>query len=106
MKSVLHWILSFAFIVQMYVAMVVVALAYGPYSVISRQGAYAGINAYCRWVRYSAAAMVGLRSEIRGTVPQDEVLVAAKHQSFFDIILICSAVPRPKFVMKKELKWT
>jgi 1-acyl-sn-glycerol-3-phosphate acyltransferase len=106
MKSALHWILSFAFIVQMYLAMILVALAYGPYSVVSRQGAYAAIHAYCRWVRFSAAVMVGLRSEIRGPVPQGEVLIAAKHQSFFDIILICSAVPRPKFVMKKELKWT
>jgi len=32
------------------------------------------------------------------------VLIAAKHQSFFDIILICSVVPRPKFVMKQELR--
>ena len=48
--------------------------------------------------------MIGLRTEIRGTVPEGEVLVAAKHQSFLDIILIVSAVPRPKFVMKRELK--
>jgi 1-acyl-sn-glycerol-3-phosphate acyltransferase len=47
--------------------------------------------------------MVGLRSEIRGPIPQGEVLVAAKHQSFFDIIMIVSAVPRPRFIMKKEL---
>jgi 1-acyl-sn-glycerol-3-phosphate acyltransferase len=33
------------------------------------------------------------------------VLIAAKHQSFFDIILIVSALPRPKFIMKKELLW-
>ena len=49
--------------------------------------------------------MIGLKSEIRGTVPTDEVLVAAKHQSFFDIIMLVSVLPRPKFIMKKELKW-
>ena len=49
--------------------------------------------------------MIGLRSEIRGPVPEGEVLIASKHQSFFDIILICSVVPRPKFIMKKQLKW-
>lgn len=105
MTHPIRWLLSLVFIVQMYVAMLVLALAYAIPSVLSRDGAWAGIHAYCRWVRFSAALLVGLKSEIRGTVPQGEVLIASKHQSFFDIILICSAVPRPKFVMKKELKW-
>ena len=33
------------------------------------------------------------------------MLIAAKHQSFFDIILLCSVLPRPKFIMKRELIW-
>ena len=101
----LRWLLSLAFIVQMYAAMVVLAIVYAIPAMISRSGAWAGVHAYCRWVRLSARVMVGLRSEIRGEVPQGEVLIASKHQSFFDIILICSVVARPKFIMKKELKW-
>jgi 1-acyl-sn-glycerol-3-phosphate acyltransferase len=57
-------------------------------------------------VRLTAHWMIGLRSEIRGQVPTTEVMIASKHQSFLDIILICSVVPRPKFIMKKELRWT
>ena len=106
MTYAFRWILSLLFIAQMYLAMLVFALAYGPYAAISRKGAWAGIHAYCNWVRLTARLMVGLRSEIRGKVPMGEVLIASKHQSFFDIILICSVVPRPKFIMKKELKWT
>jgi 1-acyl-sn-glycerol-3-phosphate acyltransferase len=102
----IRWILSLFFIVQMYLAMVVFAFAYGIPSIISRKGAWAGIHAYCNYVRLTARVLVGLRSEIRGEVPVDEVLIASKHQSFFDIILICSVVPRPKFIMKKELRWT
>jgi 1-acyl-sn-glycerol-3-phosphate acyltransferase len=34
------------------------------------------------------------------------VIVAAKHQSFLDIILIFHTVPRAKFIMKRELLWT
>lgn len=101
----IRWILSLIFIVQMYLAMVVFALAYGIPALISREGAWAGIHAYCRYVRLTARLLVGLRSEIRGEVPQGEVLIASKHQSFFDIILICSVAARPKFIMKKELKW-
>ena len=101
----LRWLMSLLFIIQMYIAMVVLAFAFAPYAILSRKGAWAGIHSYCRWVRFSAHHMIGLRSEIRGQVPDGEVLIASKHQSFFDIILICSVVRRPKFIMKKELKW-
>lgn len=101
----IRWLMSLLFIVQMYVAMAVLAAAYAIPAIASREGAWAGVHAYCRWVRFSARLLVGLRSEVRGKVPTGEVLIASKHQSFFDIILICSVVPRPKFIMKKELKW-
>jgi len=42
---------------------------------------------------------------VRGKIPTDEVMVAAKHQSFLDVILIYGAVPRGKFIMKRLLKW-
>lgn len=102
---VLRWVLSLIFIIQMYLAMVVLAVVFLIPALIDRRGAWAGVHAYCRWVRFTAALLCGLRSEIRGEVPTGEVLIASKHQSFFDIILICSVVPRPKFIMKKELKW-
>ena len=75
----IRWILSLIFIVQMYLAMVVFAFAYGIPALISREGAWAGIHAYCRYVRLTARLLVGLRSEIRGEVPQGEVLIASKH---------------------------
>jgi 1-acyl-sn-glycerol-3-phosphate acyltransferase len=105
MPKPLRWVLSLIFIAQMYLAMAVLALAYAIPALISRDMAYAAIHVYCRWVRFTAATLVGLRSEIRGPVPQGEVIVAAKHQSFFDIILLSSVLPRPKFIMKRELMW-
>lgn len=100
-----RYLMSLIFIIQMYLMMVILALVYVIPAIISRNGALAGIHAYCRWVRFSARVLCGLTSEIRGQVPSGEVLIAAKHQSFFDIILICSVTPRPRFIMKKELKW-
>lgn len=105
MTHALQWLRSVVFIVQMYVAMAVLAIVYTPFAIFSRPAAYAAMHAYCRWVRWTAAWMVGLRSEVRGTPPTDEVLVAAKHHSFFDIIMLFGAMPRAKFIMKKELKW-
>jgi len=100
-----RWLRSFVFVAQMYVVMAVMGLAFLIPAMVSRDWAFRGVHTFCNWVRWTAGWMVGLRSEIRGEVPRDEVLVASKHQSFFDIILIVSVVPRPKFVMKSSLKW-
>lgn len=105
MRHALQWTLSLIFIAQMYLAMLVLAIIFTPFAIFSRNAAYLAMHSYCRWVRFSAHHMIGLRSEVRGPVPRDEVLVAAKHQSFFDIILIFGALPRPKFIMKRELIW-
>jgi len=47
--------------------------------------------------------MVGIRCEVRGIPPSGEALIAAKHQSFLDIMMIFTALPTAKFIMKKEI---
>ena len=98
--------MSVVFIIQMYLMMVLMALFYTPFALFSREWAFRAVHAYTGWVRWTAGWMVGLQSEIRGTPPTGEVIIASKHQSFFDIIMIVHAVPRPKFIMKKEILWT
>jgi 1-acyl-sn-glycerol-3-phosphate acyltransferase len=85
--------------------MPIMAVFFTPWAIVDRRGAFAGVHAYTRWVRWTAGWMVGLRTEIRGAIPTDEVLIASKHQSFLDIIMIVSVVPKPKFIMKQSLKW-
>jgi 1-acyl-sn-glycerol-3-phosphate acyltransferase len=105
MPKPLRWLLSLVFIIQMYLAMAVVAIAYLPYALITRDGAFAACHAYCAWVRFSLRLLCGLKTEVRGPVPTGEVIVAPKHQSFLDIILIFGSLPRAKFVMKNELRY-
>lgn len=105
MAYVVQLLRSVLFNGQMYLVMAVMALFFTPMAILSRDWAFHGVHSYCRYVRWSARWMIGLRSEIRGRVPVDEVLVASKHQSFFDIILLVSVLPRPKFIMKQELRW-
>ncbi|WP_116085348.1 1-acyl-sn-glycerol-3-phosphate acyltransferase [Tropicimonas sp. IMCC34011] len=95
---------SLIFVIQMYAAMALMGLYYFPLAAWDRKWASAGIRTYCRYVRWSARWMVGLRTEVRGKVPQGEVLIASKHQSFLDIIVLCSVLPRPKFIMKASLR--
>ena len=103
MRNLLQWPMSILFVVQMYLAMLVLAVVFAPFAIFSRNAAYSAMFSYCRWVRFTARWMVGLRSEIRGQEPSFEAVVAAKHQSFFDILMIFGALPRPKFIMKREL---
>lgn len=103
---VLRWLLSLIFIVQMYVAMAVLAIGFAPWALFSRRGAYVAMHSYCAWVIFTARILCGLRSEVRGTPPATEAVIAAKHQSFLDIILIFHAVPAGKFIMKRELIYT
>ncbi|MGC9368651.1 MAG: lysophospholipid acyltransferase family protein [Paracoccaceae bacterium] len=105
MKHAVQWLRSLLFVGQMYLMMAVFALIFTPFALVSRKWVFHAVHAYCHWVRWTARWMVGLRSEVRGEVPRDEVLIASKHQSFFDIILIVSETPRPKFIMKSSLKW-
>lgn len=101
----IQWLRSFLHIVQMYVAMAVISITFFPYAMLSTSGAHAACHTYCRWVIWTLSWMVGLKVEVRGTPPTDEVMVAAKHQSFLDVMAIYHAVPRGKFIMKRELMY-
>ncbi len=100
-----QYLRSVLFIFQMYSAMAIMALWYVPLTVLNRENSYRAVRAYSRYVLWSARWLVGLKSEIRGDPPQDEVLICPKHQSFMDILMIITVVPRPRFVMKKSLRW-
>ncbi|MFZ1340246.1 MAG: 1-acyl-sn-glycerol-3-phosphate acyltransferase [Paracoccaceae bacterium] len=103
--TAIRWVLSLIFVIQMYLALAVIGIVFFPWALVSRNGAFAAAHSFCWWVKLTARLLCGLRSEVRGTPPTGEVLIAAKHQSFFDILLIFSAVPRGKFIMKRELMW-
>ena len=98
-----QWVLSLLFVIQMYLMMAVIGITYLPYAILRKEGARAATVDYARYVRWSARVMLGLKSELRGEIPQGEVVVAAKHQSFFDILILYSDLPRARFIMKREL---
>ena len=101
----IQWLRSLIFNVSIYMVMAVYAFAFFPFALFSRAWAFRACHAWCAYVLWAARWMVGLKTEVRGTPPTDEVLVAAKHQSFLDIVMIYHAVPRGKFIMKRELMY-
>ena len=102
----LRWIVSALFLFQIYVMMVVIGLLWAPWAYFSRDGAYHCCKSYSRWVFWTARWMVGIETEVRGRPPEGEVIVAAKHQSFLDVMMIFTALPRARFVMKQAILYT
>ena len=98
--------MSILFVVINAVAMLILGILFLPWAAVSPRGALTACKLYTWWVRFTCWALVGIRWEFRGKVPTEECLVVAKHQSFLDIMMIFQAVPRPRFIMKRELLWT
>jgi len=105
MKYAIQWLRSLIFVVQMYLAILVIMLAYTPLVLIDRRHARRWMRVCAHWVRLSAAWIVGLKTEVRGEVPTGAVLIAAKHQSFLDSVVLISALSAPRFIMKRQLVW-
>jgi 1-acyl-sn-glycerol-3-phosphate acyltransferase len=96
---------SLAFDVLLYGLMGLMGVLFAPMALWSVAGAYRAVKIYAGTMLWLLGAICGLRTEVRGGVPDGEVIVAAKHQSFLDILILVKVLPRPKFVMKQELRW-
>lgn len=105
MTYAIQWLRSLIFNATMYLLMPVIGLIYLPWAIASPRGAIAACHKYSSMVLWLASWMIGLKVDYRGTPPTDEVMIAAKHQSFFDVLAIYNAVPRGKFIMKSILKY-
>ena len=71
-------------------------------------GQYAVLRLACFWGRSSLwllERVCGTRIEIRGVerIPEGGIIVAAKHQSFLDILALLSVFPHTTFVLKRQL---
>ena len=96
---------SILFDAMMYLSIVVFGIVFAPAALWSREGAYSAIHAFCRWMFWLMRVMCGIKVVVRGEIPQGEVIVCSKHQSFLDIMIHAYHLPRVKFIMKNELKW-
>lgn len=86
-------------------ATAVMAIAYIPLAALSRDGLVAGVAAWGRVTLALLRAVVGLEVEVRGRerLPDGPVLIAAKHQSALETILVVDLLGDPAVVLKREL---
>ena len=71
---------------------------------LARPGAvHAGARVWGRAFRAVARGVLGIRLVVRGRVPVGAVLVAAKHQSLYETIVLLDVLDSPAIVLKREL---
>lgn len=105
MSYAIQWVRSLIFIVVMYAMIFVWGIVFAIPAIFSRKAAIFCCRSYTWFVMWFAAWMIGLKCEVRGTPPQDEVLIASKHQSFLDVLMVYSKIPAGRFIMKDILKY-
>lgn len=85
---------------------VALAILYIPLLALPRRALLAGLHVWAKLLIWGMRVIGGVRLEVRGLerLPKDvPVLLAAKHQSMFDVVPAFAYMPDPLFVMKREL---
>jgi 1-acyl-sn-glycerol-3-phosphate acyltransferase len=91
--------------VWLYGVTVVLTVLFLPLLVLPREALRRAIHIWAKLAIWGLRIIGGVRLEIRGAerLPPGALLIAAKHQSMFDIIPPWAAMHDPIFVMKTEL---
>ena len=99
----LAWPRAIAFYLWIALATVVMGIVWFPVVLLTQMGAHRLGVAWSGHLLASARVILGIRVEVRGVPPTKDCIVAAKHQSFLDILAIAHAVPQCAFIMKRVL---
>ena len=105
MSYAIQWVRSLIFNTYMYFMLLPWGIVFAIPAIFSRRAAIFCCRSYCWHITWTAGWMIGLKCEVRGTPPRDEVLIAAKHQSFLDVLMIYGDIPAGRFIMKDILKY-
>lgn len=97
---------SFAFNLLFYANLIIQLLFWSPvFFVISEEKCWWIVKNWARSSLWLLEHVAGTQSEIRGVprLPDGTFIIAAKHQSFWDVFAMLPDLDRPTFILKKEL---
>lgn len=61
------------------------------------------VEAWAHWHRWCARWLLGIRHNVEGVIPAGPVLIAIRHESFYEAIDLPALLPRPSVFAKAEL---
>lgn len=96
---------SLLFEAWFYLSMAAMGVVFFPAALVSRRAARWSMRAFCAQAFAALELICGLRCELRGKIPDRPLVIAAKHQSFLDVLMLMRWTPEPVFVMKRSLVW-
>jgi 1-acyl-sn-glycerol-3-phosphate acyltransferase len=102
------WLRSALFNLLFFTLTAILAVVALPVLVLPRRSMLWIFHAWSWMVVMLLRTICGIRLRVTGTehLPRDgAALVAAKHQSAFDTIVWLGLLPRPAYVLKRELLW-
>lgn len=101
----MQWLRSAIHLVLIYALMGLMGIGGAPFVLWSRTWTLGWMKLWTGAVFGLARRLCGIRVEWRGPVPREPVVIAAKHQSMLDVLMLFHILPEPRFVMKRELVW-
>ncbi|HUS54935.1 MAG TPA: lysophospholipid acyltransferase family protein [Thermohalobaculum sp.] len=101
----MQWLRSAMLVFLVYLLIAVMGILGAPVVLWSRAWTRSWAKLYARGVFALSWCLCGLRVETRGPVPSGAVVVASKHQSLLDVLMLQAVLPEAHFVMKRELLW-
>src|SRR5690606_31883846 len=96
---------SAAFNLTFYAMSVVMVIAASPAFLLPTGVTCRAMGAWSRATLWLLRVLAGATYEVRGPLPAGGVLVAPKHQSMWDTIVMTAILKRPAMVLKRELLW-
>ncbi len=100
------WVRSLGFNIYLYLMTALVAVGGAPAMLISERATLRVMRVWSLLVNTGLRRICNIHIEIRGqeNLPADRpALIACKHQSMWDTIIFLSLLPRPVYILKKEL---
>ncbi|GGY45095.1 lysophospholipid acyltransferase family protein [Parvularcula lutaonensis] len=96
---------SILFVLLMFLFAIVTGLVAWP-ALFKREWSLAVSKFWTRGTLWLLKVLCGIRDEVRGMehLPTGPAIIAAKHQSMWETLKLTTILPRPCFVLKKELK--
>jgi 1-acyl-sn-glycerol-3-phosphate acyltransferase len=98
---------SLLFNVAFYINIILWMIALLPTLVGPRRVFLGVVKAWARSSLWLMRAIVGTKVEIQGLehIPQGGLLIAAKHQSFWETFTLFTLFEQPTYILKRELTW-